>query len=65
MGDDPTDVERAREKVRLVRAAYEEALHLQADLARTKKLKAELYDAEAELVRVKRARESAPPGHLL
>jgi hypothetical protein len=64
MGDDPTDVEKIREKVRLARAAYYEAVRSQ-DAARTKRLKAELYDAEAELVRVKRAHESAPPGHLL
>jgi hypothetical protein len=59
------EVEEAREKARLARAAYEEALGTQADVARIKELKTELYDAEAELVRVKRAQESAPPGHLL
>jgi hypothetical protein len=64
MGDDPTDVDEAREKVRLARAAYDEVMRSQ-DTAGTKRLKAELYDAEAELVRVKRAHESAPPGHLL
>ena len=64
MGDDPTDVDKAREKVRLARAAYDEAMRSQdADL--TKRLKDELYDAEAELVRVKRAQESGPPEHLL
>jgi hypothetical protein len=65
MGDDPTDVDEARGKVRLARAAYDDALRSQVDPARAKRLKAELYNAEAELVRVKRAHETAPPGHLL
>jgi hypothetical protein len=65
MGDDPMEVEKVREKVRFARAAYEEVRHAQTDPAQTKRLKAELYDAEAELVRAKRAQESAPPGHLL
>jgi hypothetical protein len=63
--DDDKEIDKAREKVRLARAAYEEALRSQGDPLATKRLKAELYDAEAELVRVKRAHESAPPGHLL
>ena len=64
MGDDPIDVDEAREKVRRARAAYDEVMRSQ-DTAGMKRLKAELYNAEAELVRVKRAHETAPPGHLL
>ena len=61
MGDDPIDVEEAREKVRHARAAYNEALAAQ-DPHQTKKLKDELYDPEATLVRVKRGHESVHRG---
>jgi DNA-binding transcriptional regulator GbsR (MarR family) len=63
--DDDRKIDKTREKVRRARAAYEQALNAQADTARIKELKAELYDAETELARVKRAQESAPPGTLL
>jgi hypothetical protein len=65
MGRTPNEIDEAREKVRRARAAYEEALHSESDPTQTKRLKDELYAAEAELVRVKRASESPPPSHLL
>src|ERR1700722_15267877 len=64
MGDDEA-VEKAREEVRARRVAYEEALASHPDVGQVKELKTALNEAEAELVRVKRALESAPPGHLL
>jgi hypothetical protein len=58
-------VENALEKVRLARASYEEVLASGTDPGRMKLLKTKLYEAEADLARLKRTKESGPPGHLL
>ena len=60
MSDIDTEIEDTLEKVRLARAAYQEALG-GADAARTKELKTKLDDAEAAVTRLKRMRGSGPP----
>lgn len=60
-----TEVEDARERVRVARAAYQEALASGGNQVRIELLKADLYEAEGRLVRIKRAKENAPPGNLL
>ena len=63
--DHTREVEKALEKVRLARVAYEKELDSSSDAARMKELKTELYEAEGALVRLKRSREPKPPSHLL
>jgi hypothetical protein len=59
----------AMQRIRIARSAFEAMLRRKPmtgeDRVQMNDLKAELYKAERELARLKRARESAPASHLL
>jgi hypothetical protein len=67
--DGDLEVRCALQRVRLARADFDEMLMRKPmtgeDRELINDLKAELYKAERELVRLKRTRESAPASHLL
>ena len=72
---DDAEITAALERAHVARAAYAELLSRARtpqpgdlgsdDLARLRELKSELYAAEAALARLKRARETTHPSHLL
>ncbi len=72
---DDGEITAALQRAHVARAAYAELLGRarspqpgdlgSGDLARLKELKSELYEAEADLTRLKRERETAHPSHLL
>ena len=67
-GDD-REISFALQRIRIARSAFDAMLRRKPmtgeDRVEMNDLKAELYKAERELARLKRARESAPASHLL
>ncbi|MGD0380355.1 MAG: hypothetical protein ABSC30_10270 [Acidimicrobiales bacterium] len=67
--DEDREISFAMQRIRIARSAFDAMLRRKPmtgeDRVEMNDLKAELYKAERELARLKRARESAPAGHLL
>jgi hypothetical protein len=67
--DEDREISFAMQRIRIARSAFDAVLMRKPmtaeDRVQMNDLKAELYKAERELARLKRARESAPASHLL
>ncbi len=67
--DEDREISFAMQRIRIARAAFDAMLRRKPmtgeDRVQMNDLKAELYKAERELARLKRARETAPASHLL
>ena len=67
--DEDREISFAMQRIRIARSAFDAMLRRKPmtgeDRVQMNDLKAELYKAERELARLKRARESAPASHLL